>query len=363
MAKQKILIQDIADSLHLSRTTVSKVLNGSTNVSEKNKERVLKKAAELNYKQFALISPINEVCSDESASLKNERLPGNIAFLFHKLPDKQHIASSLLATLEQEVSKEGYTLSLYTVHDDDLKNLKLPGTFILENIDAILCAELFDKEYCKMLCSLNKPLLFVDSYYTFAEDNLNADILLMESRYSSSNMVNRLITANGLKHIGFVGAYNHCLSFYERWTGFCMALQDCGLTLNKSSCIISQDDSIYWDRLWLINQIKLLDPFPELLVCANDPLAIQLMSCLKELNISVPDKIMVTGFDNSPASTIVTPPLTTINSHSSNMGVSAAKQLLNRIAAPNLPYIRIYLQTEILFRESANIKEHRYNNI
>lgn len=363
MPKQKILVQDIADSLHLSRTTVSKVLNGSTNVSEKNRERVLKKAAELNYKQFAFISPVNTVSSDDSASLKNEHTPGNIAFLFHKLPDKQHVASSLLATLEQEVSKEGYTLSLYTVHDDDLNNLKLPNTFIAENIDAILCAELFDKEYCKMLCSLNKPLLFVDSYYTFAEDNLNADILLMESRYTSSNMVNQLITSNGLRHIGFVGAYNHCLSFYERWTGFCMALQDCGLPLNKSSCIISQDDSLYWDRLWLINQIKLLDPFPELLVCANDPLAIQLMSCLKELSISVPGRIMVTGFDNSPASAIVTPPLTTVNSHSSNMGVSAARQLLNRIAAPNLPYIRIYLQTEILFRESANIKMHRYENI
>ena len=87
MAKQKILVQDIADSLHLSRTTVSKVLNGSTNVSEKNKERVLKKAAELNYKQFALISPVNEASSEESAFLKNERIPGNIAFLFHKLPE------------------------------------------------------------------------------------------------------------------------------------------------------------------------------------------------------------------------------------------------------------------------------------
>ena len=47
MAKQRVLIQDIADSLHLSRTTVSKVLNGSSNVSQKNKERVLEKAAEL----------------------------------------------------------------------------------------------------------------------------------------------------------------------------------------------------------------------------------------------------------------------------------------------------------------------------
>ena len=82
MAKQRVLIQDIADSLHLSRTTVSKVLNGSSNVSQKNKERVLEKAAELNYKQFSLLSPPAEdpVISPSAPP----SIHGNIAFLFHK---------------------------------------------------------------------------------------------------------------------------------------------------------------------------------------------------------------------------------------------------------------------------------------
>ena len=56
MGKQRVLIQDIADSLNLSRTTVSKVLNGNTSVSEANRKRVLQKAAELNYKQFSFLS-------------------------------------------------------------------------------------------------------------------------------------------------------------------------------------------------------------------------------------------------------------------------------------------------------------------
>jgi len=47
MAKAKILVQDIADALNLSRTTVSKVLNNSGSVSPQTRERVLHKAAEL----------------------------------------------------------------------------------------------------------------------------------------------------------------------------------------------------------------------------------------------------------------------------------------------------------------------------
>ena len=58
MAKAKILVQDIADALNLSRTTVSKVLNNSGSVSPQTRERVLHKAAELNYKCYSLIQPV-----------------------------------------------------------------------------------------------------------------------------------------------------------------------------------------------------------------------------------------------------------------------------------------------------------------
>ena len=56
---------------------------------------------------------------------------------------------------------------------------------------------------------------------------------------------------------------------------------------------------------------------------------------------------------------VVEPSLTTINSHSTNMGIAAAKQLLNRIASPALPFARLYLQTEILYRNSTDIRLRR----
>lgn len=125
--------------------------------------------------------------------------------------------------------------------------------------------------------------------------------------------------------------------------------------LNKSSCIISEDDPKYFDKQWLINRLKTIDPFPELFVCANDALAMQLILCLKELNISVPSDVMVTGFDNSPVSPLITPPLTTVDINTTDMGKMAARQIISRIANPALPYSRLYLQTQVLFRESASV--------
>jgi LacI family transcriptional regulator len=54
MAKEKITIQDIADALGISRNTASKALNGSNNIPEETRNKVIKKAIELKYKQFAL---------------------------------------------------------------------------------------------------------------------------------------------------------------------------------------------------------------------------------------------------------------------------------------------------------------------
>ena len=65
--------------------------------------------------------------------------------------------------------------------------------------------------------------------------------------------------------------------------------------------------------------------------------------------------VMVTGFDNSPVSPLITPPLTTVDINTTDMGKMAARQIISRIANPALPYSRLYLQTQVLFRESASV--------
>lgn len=56
MSKEKVNIQDIADSLGLSRNTVSKALNGNESIPETTRNKVIEKAISLKYKQFAFMS-------------------------------------------------------------------------------------------------------------------------------------------------------------------------------------------------------------------------------------------------------------------------------------------------------------------
>ncbi|MFC6649412.1 LacI family DNA-binding transcriptional regulator [Paenibacillus rhizoplanae] len=54
MNKEKVTIQDIADSLGLSRNTVSKALNNNPSIPDETRSKVIRKAIDMNYKQFAL---------------------------------------------------------------------------------------------------------------------------------------------------------------------------------------------------------------------------------------------------------------------------------------------------------------------
>ena len=56
---KRVTIQDIADSLGISRNTVSRAINNSEGLSDAMRERILQKAVEMGYKQFSYVSTLN----------------------------------------------------------------------------------------------------------------------------------------------------------------------------------------------------------------------------------------------------------------------------------------------------------------
>ncbi len=365
MAKSKVLVQDIADALNLSRTTVSKVLNNNGAVSSRTRERVLQKAAELNYKCFSLIQPVlAESQTPESVSpfssddaMAEEASPSQqsqIAVFFSKGIDKQHIGFNLLSVLGQELSKKNYSISLYFIQRSESQALQLPPTFNLEQTASILCIEVLDKAYSHMLCSLGKPILFFDAYAGILEDSLPADVLTAESQFHLAGLIKKLVQKYNLQKIGFFGSSLHCLSFFERWLGFRAAILSCGLEYNEAYSIAVENDDLYWDNRWLLTQLKRMDSLPELFVCANDALACQLIQALESLNIHCPSDILITGFDNSPISSTNHPGITTIDPHSSDLAWEATSLILSRLEEPEQPYRNIRLQSSVIERESTS---------
>ena len=70
----KVTIQDIANELQLSRNTVSKAINNTGVLADATREKILRKAAEMGYKQFAYLPLFQE---DTAKAAEHSILPSD----------------------------------------------------------------------------------------------------------------------------------------------------------------------------------------------------------------------------------------------------------------------------------------------
>lgn len=344
MPNKKITIQDIANELGLSRNTVSKALNNAGILAEATKSKVIQKAIEMGYKPFTYMNT--------SYASSKPTVNKDIALLTCSMPTVSHFGSHLLSGFEKKISNLGYRLSMYMIRDNELSSLNFPFNLNPELIDGIICIEMFDNHYSKIICDLGIPTLFIDSSSNLVNEPLNADILLMESYHNIYN-----ITKNLIKHdrtnIGFIGDIFHCQSFYERWQGFRSALSDCELSLDIKNSILENDREPYNNVEWLGNRLMQIPTLPQAFICANDFIAMAVIKALKYNNISVPDDVLVCGFDDSAESKLIQPHITTVHIPSYEMGDVAADLLISRMENPSLPYRTTYIRTITKYREST----------
>lgn len=345
----KVTLQDIADALGISRNTVSRALNNPDTVSDATKNRISQKALEMGYKQFVPATVPAEVSPALSLNGANE-----IALFTHSFPGSSHFGTKLLDAFQQKLGMFGYKLSIYIARDDDMERLNFPAGFHVEQTVGILCMELFSTPYSKFLCEQDIPLLFIDTIFNRGDLNLQADVLYMENQSSVYGMLKALID-KGRKNISFVGDRFHCHSFYERWQTYCTVLTDHNIPVLANLSILDSDLSPYDDTAWMSRRIRELPSLPDAFFCANDYLAISVLKALKYMNLSVPEDILLCGFDNAPEAVIVEPALTTVEIPSSAMGFIAAELLLSRISHPDMPYRTTYVKTNVIYRDSTKV--------
>ena len=98
----------IAKELHLSRNTVSKVLNGLPGITEATRKRVLDKAAELNYHHPVVAHEQQAVPEDQN------KLNYDIAFLCHADTFTGSFWAEVMKSMERYLDKFHCTCLLYT---------------------------------------------------------------------------------------------------------------------------------------------------------------------------------------------------------------------------------------------------------
>ncbi len=354
----RVTIQDIADALNLSRNTVSKAINNTGVIADSTRAAVLKKAAELGYKQFSYFD-MNAILPGITARGKSEEesILGEVVFLTTGRMDNSHFGSVMLDKIVHEFALLHYTVTLHRVLPTDLEMLRLPQSVDLNKVKGIICVEMLNEDYCRMLAASGIPLLFVDEPVYVKGPRPEVDILLMDNEHCIYDFIQQM-KERGFTRFGFMGDIRHCRSFSERYRSFRLALEVLRLPFDENVCLQDDLDQLarhdherYLEKIY--EWIRGCERLPEVMICANDFVALDLITVLRDMHYRVPEDVRVLGFDDSSESRIFTPALSSIHIHTQIMGQYAANILFRRIKYPDLYHVTVHTETDLICRAST----------
>lgn len=348
---KKVLIQDIAEEMGLSRNTVAKALKNDGIVTESTRKKIIRKAYEMGYQKLtpeALRELQKELQGDSAKTLRATK---KYVILMSPYETDDFWSGVVLGITERIKREDGSCLLLFVTLEDE-KNGILPSAMVTDEIEGIMCLKVFLPDYRDKITGLGIPVVFMDSPVLRRPYRCTHDVILLEGAQSVYEITAELIR-RGCRRIGFIGDISYCHSIYDRWLGYCEALKDGGLQIEEDCCLNESREDHYYSREAIEEGLNAMKELPDALVCANDYIALVVIQYCKVKQIPIPQRIAVSGFDNKKECMIIEPPLTSVNTTNRRIGFRVAEQLLWRIGNPAMHTEIITIATEPYFREST----------
>jgi LacI family transcriptional regulator len=179
-----------------------------------------------------------------------------------------------------------------------------------------------------------------------------ADTVRSENRSSAADLVRHLFD-HGLDELQFVGNPDASPDVAERWAGFLDAHRVAGRRVPAPPLLTDFTDGGGHAAVRARLGSGSAGPRPDGLVCANDEIALGALRAARELSIDVPGQLAITGWDDIPVASLVSPALTTVRQPMRELGSSAANLLAERISGGRRESRHVLLPTSLVFRASC----------
>jgi DNA-binding LacI/PurR family transcriptional regulator len=338
-APSKATSFDIAYLAGVSQPTVSRALRGSPQVSEETRRRVEAIAQQLNYKV------------DKNASNLRCQRSNTLALLFFEdpTPDDSQINPffhSMLGSITRACARNGYDLLISFQqqsgqwHENYADTRKADGLILLGYGD-----------YVEYRGRLERLVEQGTNFVLWGVMQAGQPGLSVGSdNFQGSHLATQHLIGLGRRSIAFLGtASTHYPEFLERYRGYSQALKDAGVVAHRAL----QVDSITTERSGYSATCELLERGVQFdaIVAASDLIAMGALHALQERHVDVPGQVAVVGFDDIPAATLTTPPLTTVAQDTRLAGDVLVETVLSQIRGE--PAQARTLKTRLIVRQSC----------
>lgn len=330
-------IKDIAKAAQVSVTTVSRALNGYSDVNETTRRKIIQISNELGY------SP--NMAARSLISKKTKTL-GLLLSNITRDSSKDNIAYEVLCGINDRSGEHDYDLVLFSTTPQKQK-MKSYKTLCKERgVDGVIIMGMrLDDPYLKEIVSSDIPCVLID----IKLNGPHVNYVTSDNKNGAAAAVQHLVEC-GHRHIAMINGHSQADVSRLRLEGYREALESFDIPYNDAYVY----DGSFSETGGREAVQKLLSAHPEVtaVFCASDLMALGALQGVKELGVKVPEDISMIGFDNINTTAYCTPALTTVHQQKYEMGCHAAQTLIDLLEGRETNH-SVMLETELIKRDSV----------
>lgn len=337
----KITLKEMAATLGISVSTVSKALKGYSDVNPETKQRVLELADSLNYIPNAFAQSLR---SNESKTL-GVIIPSMVHYFF----------SNILDAILKEAENRGYMVIILQSNEDYHLEKKQVDLLINKGVDGILIS-LSDNtnnfKHLQKIIDYQIPLVLFDKIAKV----INCSKVVIDDIKASYDAVNFLIN-KGYRRIAYFRADLNPQNSIDRFLGYKKALKDNDIKFDSSLVYLCKNCSLDEGYASAKELLENKENEVDAIYTAADLLAIGAINYLNEKQIQIPQQVAVFGFSNWFMSTVIAPTLSSVEQNAYKMGEKSIETLLYEIDCKHkglpIKHQKIIIDTELIIRNSC----------
>ncbi|MDD4289476.1 MAG: LacI family DNA-binding transcriptional regulator [Atribacterota bacterium] len=320
----------LAAKAGVSINTASRAINDKPDINPLTKEKILRIAREIGYVPNA---------SAVALRTQKTRTLGVII-----ADNNNPFYAEVLSGIEAEAKANNYHIILTNTRRDYQEEENAIELLLGKQVDGLLIAPVQEKnEDIYKLIGSKIPFVVVGRDY----EDLSIDAVYSDE-LKGGYIATEYLIRKGFKNISYIGGYTYKSPARRRLEGYKKALTDYGIAIKEN--LIKIGDIDIKDGY---NQTK--DMFDQginfqAIFAYNDMMAFGAVKAIKERGLEIPGDIGVVGYDNILFSSLVSPPLTTVNLKKDELGRESVRLLLSKINGYRKKNKKIVLDVDLLIR-------------
>jgi DNA-binding LacI/PurR family transcriptional regulator len=331
-----VSIRDVAAAAGVSIATVSRVVNGTSQVAASTAAKVREAIRRLGYTP----NPLAQALSGRGSHVIGLALPR-----FHG-----EFMTWLLHGADEEATHLGYHLMMTTIakSDDGHARRQIVGSSLIDALLVVITEA--EDPLAQDIAASGVPTVIIDTDMSAR----GVDSVVLDNERGTREAVEHLLRWVEPGALYFVGGPRGNFDTIQRAKAFSEALAQRGASPSPEQVCFG-DYSLDWGKEWGIRMSRHKKLEGAAVLAANDKIACGIMQAAYDAGLRVPDQLRIVGFNDSQISRLVRPRLSTVSLPMAEMGAMAVRLLIRRIEDPAAEVVCSRLPTKLIVRESSTV--------